>query len=127
MTPADRLYTKTHEWLKIEGETALIGITDHAQEALGDITFVERPPVGRKVEKGKAFGSIESVKAASDLFAPVSGEVVQTNAELEKTPGLINEDPYGRGWIIRVKGIEADELASLLDAAAYEEGLTEES
>ncbi len=126
MTPADRLYTRTHEWLKVEGDTALIGITDHAQEALGDVTFVERPPIGRKIEKGKAFGSIESVKAASDLFAPVSGEVVETNAELEKTPALVNEDPYGRGWIIRVKGFTPAELASLLDAGAYEEGLKEE-
>ena len=120
MTPADRKYAKTHEWVKMEGNLAVVGITDHAQKALGDITFVERPPKGKKLEQGKECGVIESVKAASDIYAPVSGEVAETNTALESSPGLINEDPYGKGWILKLKNVNAAQLGNLLDAAAYE-------
>jgi len=120
MTPTDRKYAKTHEWVKIESDVAVVGITDHAQKALGDITFVERPSNGRKFEQGKECGVIESVKAASDLYAPVSGEVAETNSALEANPGLINEDPYGKGWILKLKNANAAQLGSLMDAAAYD-------
>jgi glycine cleavage system H protein len=118
MIPADLKYTKTHEWTKIEGETAVVGITDFAQEQLGDITFVDLPAVGSTVEAGKEMGSIESVKAASDLYSPVSGEVAEVNAELENAPELVNQEPYGRGWLIKVKLAVAP--ADLLSAAQYE-------
>jgi glycine cleavage system H protein len=126
MTPTDRKYAKTHEWVKMEGTVALVGITDHAQEALGDITFVERAPNGKKVEQGKECGVIESVKAASDIYAPLSGEVMETNAVLDSNPGLVNEDPYGKGWILKLKNVDAAQMSSLLDAAAYEKTIEEE-
>lgn len=126
MTPADRKYAKTHEWVKLDGATALVGITDHAQKALGDITFVERVRNGKQVEQGKECGVVESVKAASDLYAPVSGEVAETNAALDANPGLINEDPYGKGWILKLKNVNAAQLNSLLDAGAYDEMVKEE-
>ena len=119
-TPIDRRYAKTHEWVKIDGTTAVMGITDHAQHALGDITFVERPAAGKKVQQGKGCGVIESVKAASDIFAPVSGEVAETNAVLETNPGLVNEDPYGKGWLVKFRNVNPAELAVLMDAAAYD-------
>jgi len=120
MTPTDRKYAKTHEWVKMEGNVAVVGITDHAQKALGDITFLERPPNGKKVEQGKECGVIESVKAASDIYAPVSGEVAETNSALEASPGIVNEDPYGKGWILKLKNVNAAQLGSLMDAAAYD-------
>ena len=120
MTPTDRKYTKTHEWVRMEGDTIVVGITDFAQQALGDITFVDRPAVGKRLEQGRECGVIESVKAASDIYAPVSGEVAATNAELEGNPGLINQDPYNKGWILKLKGVLANQLDGLLNAAAYD-------
>ena len=101
--PADLKYTKEHEWARIEGDTATVGITDHAQEALGDIVFVELPEIGRTVAPGEAFAVVESVKAVSDVYAPVGGEVVEVNAELEGAPEKVNTDPYGAGWIAKIR------------------------
>jgi glycine cleavage system H protein len=119
-TPTDRKYTKTHEWVKIEGTTALVGISDHAQKALGDITFVELPEVNTTFKKETECGVIESVKAASDLYAPVSGMVSEVNDSLETAPEAVNNDPYGKGWIFKMTGVSAAEAASLMDAAAYD-------
>ncbi|WP_269542708.1 glycine cleavage system protein GcvH [Cerasicoccus fimbriatus] len=116
--PADLKYTEEHEWLRAEDDGATIGITDHAQTSLGDITFVELPAVGDVIEKGETFGTVESVKAASDLYAPVSGEVVAINEALDGEPELVNSDPYGEGWMIKVK-IDDSEAPALLDAEAY--------
>jgi glycine cleavage system H protein len=126
-TPTDRKYTKTHEWVKIDGDSATIGITAHAQEALGDITFVEPPKPGSSVKAGASCGVIESVKAASDLFSPLSGQVQKVNAELETAPEKINSDPYGEGWIFTLSKVNNGEVASLLDAAAYDAFLKSES
>ena len=106
MTPTDRKHAKTHEWVQVEGNVAVVGITDHAQKVLSDITFLDRPRAGKKVEQGQECGVIESVKAASDLYAPVSGEVAEPNSMLEANPGLINEDPYGKGWILKLKNVK---------------------
>ena len=119
MIPQDLKYTKEHEWIKIEGNTGIIGITDFAQHELGDIVFVELPKVGSKVEFMKRFGTIEAVKAVSDLFSPLSGEVAAVNSDLESNAAVINTDPYGAGWIIKVKLTNTVELSQLLDAAAY--------
>ena len=119
MFPTDLLYTPSHEWAKIEGDTATVGITSFAQEQLGDITFVDLPAVGATVTQGKEFGSIESVKAASELYSPVTGEVVEVNAELDGAPELVNQEPYAGGWMMKVKLSANPE--GLLDAAAYEE------
>lgn len=124
MIPKDLFYTKTHEWIKIEGDTGTIGITHFAQEQLGDITFIELPEVGATLTQGEEMGSIESVKAASELYAPVSGEVIEVNASLEDTPEKINEDPYGEGWICKVKISSGQE--NLLDAEAYAQVVAEE-
>ena len=118
--PADRLYTKEHEWAKVEGDRARIGITAFAQEQLGDVVFVEVPKVGARVTALKTFGVVESVKAVSDLFAPLSGEVMEVNAELTKKPEAVNVDPYGQGWMIVVKLADPQELGALLSAADYE-------
>jgi glycine cleavage system H protein len=120
MTPNDRKYAKTHEWIKVEGDQAVIGITDHAQQALGDITFVELPAIGKKVAAGGSCGVIESVKAASDLYAPAAGEVTDVNRALDGSPELINQDPYGKGWILKLKGVNAGNLSGLLDATGYD-------
>lgn len=120
MTPTDRRYTKSHEWVKLENGVATIGITDHAQEALGDITFVDLPKPGKRIEAGREFGVIESVKAASDLFAPVGGEVTAVNGTLVDTPELVNQAPYDQGWMIALSGVDAAHLNTLMDAAAYE-------
>ena len=114
------LYSESHEWVKVDGNIAIIGVSDFAQEEMGDITYVDAPSEGDSVAKGEDFGALESVKASSDLYAPVSGEVVAVNEELEDKPELINEDPYG-AWIIKVKMSDASELDSLLSAAAYAE------
>jgi len=119
-TPTDRRYLESHEWVKIEGGLAIVGITDHAQEALGDITYVELPEEGQTLSQKGECGSIESVKAASDLFSPVSGVVAEVNQELEDAPEVINEDPYGKGWLFKLREVDVAELNSLLDAAAYE-------
>ncbi len=115
--PADLQYTKEHEWVRIEGELATVGITDHAQEALGDIVFVELPEVGRTVSAGEAFAVVESVKAVSDVYAPVAGEVVEVNSELEQAPEKINTDPYGAGWIAKIR--MSGDTVELLDEATY--------
>jgi glycine cleavage system H protein len=119
--PAELKYTKEHEWAKIDGDRARIGITAFAQEQLGDVVFVELPKVGAKVSSMKTFGVVESVKAVSDLFAPLSGEVVEVNAELPKKPETVNTDPYGAGWMIVVKMSASAEADSLLTAAQYEQ------
>jgi len=112
-------YTKDHEWIRLEGTIGVIGITDYAQGELGDIVFVEVPPVGRKVEAGQVFGTVEAVKAVSDLYSPVTGEVVEVNKEIQDSPELVNKEPFERGWMIKVKIENEAELASLLDLAAY--------
>lgn len=119
-TPNDRKYTKTHEWVKIDGAAATVGITSHAQEALGDITFVELPKVNATVKQFGPCGVIESVKAASDLNSPLSGRVSQVNEGLETAPESVNGDPYGKGWIFKMSDVAAAEAAALMDAAAYD-------
>jgi len=119
--PADLKYTKEHEWAKIEGGQARIGITAFAQEQLGDVVFVELPKVGAKVSGAKTFGVVESVKAVSDLYAPLSGEVVEVNGELTKKPETVNTDPYGQGWMIVVKLSNPAEADGLLSAEAYQQ------
>jgi glycine cleavage system H protein len=118
--PAELKYTREHEWAKVEGDRARIGITDFAQEQLGDVVFVELPKVGARVTAMQSFGVVESVKAVSDLFAPLSGEVVEVNAELAKKPETVNADPYGQGWMIVVKYADARELDTLMSASEYE-------
>ena len=117
--PSNLLFTKDHEWIKIEGEEALIGITDYAQSELGEIVYVELPAVGDAIAIEKPFGTVEAVKAVSDLFMPVSGEVLNTNPLLEEKPELINEDPYGEGWMIRIKLNNPADIDSLLSPEAY--------
>ncbi|HET6399679.1 MAG TPA: glycine cleavage system protein GcvH [Candidatus Thermoplasmatota archaeon] len=118
-TPDDLRYTESHEWVRIEGDVATIGITDHAQEALNDIVYVELPKKGVELPKGKEFGVVESVKSVSDLYMPLSGKVVDVNGELEDEPEMLNEDPYGKGWIIRVKLSKPEEADELWDAKRY--------
>jgi glycine cleavage system H protein len=120
MVPTDLRYTKDHEWVRVEGEEATIGITAYAADQLGDIVFVELPDAGRALEQFAAFGVVESVKAVSDLFAPVSGEVTEANAELGRNPELVNNDPYGAGWMLRVRLGDATQVTDLLDAEAYD-------
>jgi glycine cleavage system H protein len=114
-------YTRDHEWLRVEGDEGVIGISAFAADELGDIVFVELPATGRHLEKSASFGVIESVKTASDLYAPVAGEVVAVNAALNSAPELVNSDPYGEGWMLRVRVDDAGQLDDLLDAAAYRE------
>lgn len=113
-------YTKDHEWIRLEGEIAVIGITEHAQEQLGDVVFVELPKIGRKIEKGKEAAVVESVKAASEVYAPVTGEVVAVNPELEGDPSLVNRGAEGEGWFMKVKLKDASELDGMMDKAAYD-------
>ena len=117
--PTDLKYTKDHEWVRIEGDTATFGVTDHAQEALGDIVFVELPEVGRSVDAGEAYGVVESVKAVSDVYAPVAGEVIEINEALEGEPDLVNSDPYGTGWIIKMKISDNNDSAELMNPEEY--------
>jgi glycine cleavage system H protein len=119
-------YTKEHEWVRVEGDTATIGITAYAAHQLGDIVFVELPDIGRVVTQFGAIGVVESVKAVSDLFSPIGGEIVETNTELSKTPELVNSDPLGAGWMLRIHVADMHQLDSLLDQAAYDE-LTKEA
>ncbi len=123
--PNDRMYTKSHEWVKVSGAEAVVGITQFAQEQLGDVVFVELPAAGKAVEKGAALGNIESVKAVSEVFAPVAGTVTASNTELEGHPELVNQDPYGEGWLVRLS-VAPGAADGLLDAAAYERFLAEE-
>jgi glycine cleavage system H protein len=120
MVPTDLRYTKDHEWVRVEGEEATIGLTAYAADQLGDIVFVELPDAGRALDQFAAFGVVESVKAVSDLFAPVSGEVTEANAELGRNPELVNNDPYGAGWMLRVRLGDATQVTDLLDAEAYD-------
>lgn len=119
--PEELRYTKEHEWVRLEGEEATVGITHFAQEELGDVVYVELPKVGDRVEFMKPFGVVESVKAASDLFSPLSGEVTAVNEQLAERPELINQDPYGQGWMLRVRVAEGDEPQKLLSAQEYRE------
>ncbi|HZU43583.1 MAG TPA: glycine cleavage system protein GcvH [Terriglobales bacterium] len=123
--PADFKYTKEHEWIKADGKTASIGITQHAQEALGDIVFVDLPKTGTDITKGKSFGTVESVKAVSDLYAPASGTVTEVNENLATAPEKINSDPHG-SWMVKITLKDASELQSLLSAADYEKFVAEE-
>lgn len=118
--PGSYRYTKEHEWIHLEGDTATIGITFHAQHELGDIVYVDLPKVGAKVETGKTFGSVESVKAVSDLYAPVSGEVLEINETLASAPEKLNEDPHGAAWLIKIRVENAGEINNLLTAADYQ-------
>ncbi len=122
--PGDLQYTKSHEWVRTEGDTVTIGITDHAQDELGDVVFVELPDEGDTFDSGESFGTVESVKAVSDLYTPVGGEVVEVNSALDDAPEKINEDPYGEGWIVKLR-TSGD--ADLLSAEEYEKVLEEES
>jgi glycine cleavage system H protein len=120
MSKSSLRYTNTHEWARIEGSVAVVGITDYAQHALGDITYVELPAVGRKVTKGQPCGVIESVKAASDLFAPLSGEVIEINTALEQAPEKVNQSPHDEGWMYKLTGFDPREFESLMDGDAYD-------
>jgi glycine cleavage system H protein len=119
MVPDDLLYTKEHEWVRAEGDTAIIGITDYAQNQLGDIVYVELPSVGAKVQSMKSFGTVEAVKAVSDLYSPVSGDIVDVNSDVGSDPGVIKSSPYGDGWMIKVKMAKPEELDSLIRADEY--------
>ena len=121
MVPAELRYTKEHEWVRVDGDEAVVGITQYAADQLGDIVFVELPDTGRTLDQHTTFGVVESVKAVSDLFAPVAGEVTETNGDLTGTPEVVNTDPYGAGWMLRVKLADPAEVDTLLDAAAYEQ------
>ncbi len=116
---ADTKYTEEHEWIRVEGDVGTIGITQYAQEQLGDVVFVDVPQAGRKVAKGEACAVVESVKAASDIYAPVTGEVVEANAALADSPGDVNAEPMGKGWFFKIKLSDKGELAGLMDEAAY--------
>ncbi|GIM48205.1 glycine cleavage system protein GcvH [Collibacillus ludicampi] len=124
-TPKELKYTKEHEWVRVEGNRAYIGITDFAQSELGDVVFVELPEVGTEIEQNSTFGTVESVKTVSDLYVPVSGKVVEVNTELDDSPELVNEDPYGKGWMIVVEIKDAAELDALLTADQYEASINE--
>jgi glycine cleavage system H protein len=118
--PSDLLYTKHDEWVRVEGDEVVTGITDYAQDQLSDVVYVELPEVGDTFDKGEPYGVVESVKAASDVFVPVAGEIIAINEELEDSPEIVNEDPYGKGWFVRIKVADKSALNDLLDAAAYE-------
>jgi glycine cleavage system H protein len=124
--PATYRYTREHEWIEVDGKTGKVGITDYAQNTLGDIVFVEMPKIGAKVEKGKVFGSVESVKAVSDLYSPVTGTVIEVNEELATAPEKINSDAHA-AWILKVEIADPSEVSQLLDAAAYEKFVKEET
>ncbi|DAC43260.1 MAG TPA: glycine cleavage system protein GcvH [Candidatus Thalassarchaeaceae archaeon] len=123
--PEELRYTKEHEWIRIEGGSVVIGVTDYAQNALTDVVWVELPEMGITVSSMESFASVESVKSVSEIYAPISGEVIEINEDLEDAPELINEDPYGKGWICKMSVSDASELSSLLDGATYR-GLIEE-
>jgi glycine cleavage system H protein len=118
--PEELRYTKQHEWIRHEGGTATVGVTDYAQEKLGDVVFVEMPETGMSIQKGDAFGVVESVKAASDVYCPVGGEVIEINHALEEHPEYVNQSPYGDGWIIRVKVTDSSAMNDLMDAEQYQ-------
>ena len=124
--PSELKFLSTHEWVEVENDVATVGVSDHAQELLGDLVFVELPEVGSSVSAGDSVAVIESVKAASDTYAPISGEIIEVNEELEDAPERINDDPYGDGWMYRVKMEDPDEVGDLLDATAYTDSILEE-
>jgi glycine cleavage system H protein len=123
--PAELRYAASHEWIKVEGSIGTVGISDHAQSELSDVVYVELPKVGMKVTAGSVVATIESVKAASDIYAPVSGEITEANAELTKKPELVNQDPYGAAWLFKIALSAPDEVAKLQDAAAYKAAIGE--
>ena len=125
MYPTEYRYTSEHEWIKVSGDTGTIGITDYAQHELGDVVFVELPAKGSRVEAGKTFGTVESVKAVSEIYAPVSGEVIETNGELSNAPELVNSDPHGAAWLIKIKLADPADVSKLMDAAAYQAFVSE--
>jgi glycine cleavage system H protein len=125
--PSDLKYSREHEWVRVEGNLATIGITDYAQEELGDIVNVELPDEGDEIHKDEAFGAVESVKASSEVFSPVSGKIVEVNEPLLDAPEMINEDPYDEGWMVKVELNDSSELDELMDATAYEQYIKEES
>ena len=125
--PANYRYTKEHEWVDVKGDVATIGITDYAQHELGDVVFVELPKAGSKIEAGKTFGTVESVKAVSDIYAPASGEVIEANGDLQNTPEKINTDPHVAGWLIKVRLANPAEISGLMDTAAYEAYIASQS
>lgn len=127
MVPENLRYTKDHEWIRVEGETGVIGITDHAQEELGDIVYVELPKPGAKLEQSSSFGSVESVKAVSDIYCPVSGEVSEVNQALAESPEKVNDAPYGDGWLIKLKLTSPSQVDQLMTAAQYTEYINSES
>jgi len=123
--PAELLYGRSHEWIRVEGDAVVIGITDYAQDQLGEVVYVELPDIGTAVDTGDELGTLESVKAVSEFLTPVGGEVIEVNERLEDNPNLVNEDPYGEGWLVKISGsVKGEEL---LDAAAYQKFLEEES
>lgn len=124
--PSELKFLSSHEWVLVEGDVATVGVSDHAQELLGDLVFVELPEVDSTVEAGDSVGVIESVKAASDTYAPVSGAIIEVNSELEDSPERINDDPYGDGWMYRIRMEDPDEIGNLLDAEAYTDAIAED-
>ena len=127
MYPNDYRYTKDHEWIKVDGSVGTIGITDYAQSELGDVVFVELPKAGTQVKAGQSFGTVESVKAVSEIFSPVSGEVTESNAALADSPEKINQDPHGAAWLVKVRLSDTKELSGLMDAAAYQSYIAEKA
>jgi len=125
MYPSDYRYTKEHEWIKVSGDTGTIGITDYAQHELGDVVFVELPDVGGKIKAGDVLGTIESVKAVSEIYSPVTGEVTEINTALTTTPETVNSDPHGAAWLVKVKLANPAEISGLMDAAAYQAFVSE--
>ncbi len=127
MYPEENLYTKDHEWIFVQGENATVGITDFAQHELGDVVYVDLPEIGDTFEANEPFGSVESVKAVSEIFCPVGGEVIEVNKKLEESPELVNQSPHQNAWMIRIRITNQDELGELLSAAEYEEYLQEQA
>jgi glycine cleavage system H protein len=122
-SPADRKYTDSHEWAKAEGAVVTLGVTQHAVDALTDVTYVEMKPAGTKVQAGGVIGEIESVKATSDIYSPVAGEIVEVNKALSDDPSTVNSDPYGKGWLVKIKATDTAPLNALKDSAAYDKSL----
>jgi glycine cleavage system H protein len=126
MNPGDLLYTKEHEWIRVNGNTGVVGITHHAQKELGEVVYVELPKVGDTFDAGQTFGSVESVKAVSELFIPVSGEIVAINEEIGNAPEAVNEDPYGKGWLIKVRVLNESQTGGLMSSKEYDAYTSEE-
>jgi glycine cleavage system H protein len=127
MVPEDLRYTKDHEWIRVQGDVGTVGITDHAQEEMGDIVYVELPKVGARLDQSGVFGSVESVKAVSDIYSPAAGEVTEANSALSDAPEKVNEDPYGQGWIMKLRLSSPQQVESLMTAVQYEEYVAAES